>query len=182
MNHVSGLTHQQAECLAISLGVKQSQLDPLRSLYPADPQLFAYYAIRKWRDSCELAEDKAKEELAMAVRSLPSRHSVSELNNRAVAMPVIAMAPGSTSGCLCLELYIIYSASVVHEQSVCLSVCLFVCLSVVCIVVRNGESCLEEDSEDDVESDRAPTTRQHRYALLSTGDSRARQRRRDRRG
>ena len=75
MNQVSGLTHQQAECLAVSLGVKQSQLDPLRTLYPTDPQLFAYHAIRKWRDSCELAEDKAREELAMAVLSLPPIHT-----------------------------------------------------------------------------------------------------------
>ena len=98
MNHVSGLTHQQAECLAVSLGVKQSQLDSLRSLYPADPQLFAYHAIRKWRDSCELAEDKAREELAMAVLSLPKRQPINNgLKNGTVAVPVITMATGSDS-------------------------------------------------------------------------------------
>ena len=71
MDHVSGLTHRQAEHMAISLGVKQTHLDPLLALYPADPQLFAYHALRKWRDSCELSGEEARQALAMAIMSLP---------------------------------------------------------------------------------------------------------------
>ena len=94
MSQVSGLTHHQAECLAVSLGVKQSQLDPLRSLYPADPQLFAYHAIRKWRDSCELAEDKAREELAAAVFSLPSTPTVGVKNETVATASAISATTG----------------------------------------------------------------------------------------
>lgn len=73
MTRVAGLTHHQAELLALTLGVKRSYVESLKLIYQTDPQLFAFHAIRRWRDGCELGEQEAGRELATAIVTISSR-------------------------------------------------------------------------------------------------------------
>ena len=61
MSVVKNLNCIQIENLAIRLRVEPSVLDSLRKLYSEDTQLFGFYMLAHWKESCELQPEQQKE-------------------------------------------------------------------------------------------------------------------------